>query len=385
MKISYIQDDLKRGLAAVNRAIPNRSPLPITKSVLLNATDAKLKLTATNLEFTIITWINAQVETEGGVAIPARLLTDLVSSLPSDTAVMEVGPASAVVNINCGSNKAKINGANPDEFPPIVDIEGGAATTIDSATLKRAINKVAFAAAVDNSRPVLTGVELRLHDDRFAMAAADGFRLAVYEGSLTGPVAEETRIIIPAKSLTELARLLEDDHPPVQLTLSANNRQILFRSNGEQPIETIFQLLEGSFPNYESLIPQSHQTKTIFDFPALQQAARTTAIFANKNSMIKLDIQPDENGQAPGTAIISASSEETGSTQNQMVPDSIDGQPVKIAFNSRYLLDTLSAIGSGKAILQTTAPNAPGVFRSHEDPDDTEKYVHVVMPMAIYD
>jgi DNA polymerase-3 subunit beta len=389
MKISCLQEELKRGLAAVNRAVPSRTTLPMVKNVLLSAQESRLQLSATNLETSMTTWTSARVEREGSIAVPAQVLTDLVNSLPAGPAELEIDPGTTTVQIKCGHSKANINGADASEFPPIPTIAGNAAARIEAAALKRAITKVAFAAAVEESRPVLTGVEVRISEEEFRMAATDGFRLALYQDAMTEPAEPEIRVIVPARTLTEVARLLEDGDGPAEVTLDANGKKILFRTNGAQPVETVSQLLEGTFPNYEGLLPRTHETRTVFDLRSLQQAARITAIFAG-NDVIYLDIAPEEDGE-PVRAVISANSEETGNTRNRITPESVEGEAIGIAFHSGYLRSALSALGPGKAVLETSTPLSPGIFRTEDPQEDSAenssgspgKYLHLIMPMGI--
>ncbi len=380
MKLSCLQENLSRGLGIVGRAVANRSTLPITQNVLISTDQSMLKLSATNLEIAMTTWIGAMVEEEGTITVPARLLTEFVNSLPSERIDIELEQGSGVLKLSCGQNKANIHGADPSEFPPIPTVEDGIAASVDPAVLRAAINRVAFAAATEESRPVLTGVELKLGGDKFSLAAADGFRLAVQHGALNAPVDTEMKVIVPARTLNEIGRLLSDQEEPVEIVMSPAKGQVLFRVTGSQTIETVSQLLQGSFPNYEQLIPQSYETRAIFDLPALLRAARTAAIFARDGSnIIRFHVVPGENGDSQGKVIISAKSEEVGDNEDEVVADTIEGGEGKIAFNSRYLLDVLQVLERGKVALETTTSSSPGVFK----PTDSEEYIHVVMPMFV--
>ena len=380
MKLSCLQENLSRGLGIVGRAVANRSTLPITQNVLISTDQSMLKLSATTLEIAMTTWIGAMVEEEGTITVPARLLTEFVNSLPSERIDIELEQGSGVLKLSCGQNKANIHGADPSEFPPIPTVEDGIAASVDPAVLRAAINRVAFAAATEESRPVLTGVELKLGGDKFSLAAADGFRLAVQHGALNAPVDTEMKVIVPARTLNEIGRLLSDQEEPVEIVMSPAKGQVLFRVTGSQTIETVSQLLQGSFPNYEQLIPQSYETRAIFDLPALLRAARTAAIFARDGSnIIRFHVVPGENGDSQGKVIISAKSEEVGDNEDEVVADTIEGGEGKIAFNSRYLLDVLQVLERGKVALETTSSSSPGVFK----PTDSEEYIHVVMPMFV--
>lgn len=380
MKLSCLQENLSRGLGIVGRAVASRTTLPITQNVYLATDQSMLKLSATNLEIAMTTWVGAMVEEEGAITVPARLLAEFVNSLPSERIDIELQPGSGVLHLKCGRTEANINGADASEFPPIPTVDEGVAASIETSTLKEAIGRVAFAAATEESRPVLTGVEIKLEEDRFSMAAADGFRLAVHHGNLREPVESEIKVIVPARVLNELNRLLGDQSDPVDIMMTPAKGQVLFRVQGSQTVETVSQLLQGTFPNYEQLIPQSYQTRAVFDLPSLLRAARTAAIFARDGSnIIRMETQPAENGEAPGKVVISARSEEVGDNQDEVEAESLDGAEGKIAFNSRYLLDVLSVLERGKITIETTSSSSPGVFR----PTDSEDYIHVVMPMFV--
>lgn len=377
MKLSCLQENLSRGLAIVGRAVASRATLPITQNVLLSTEQSMLKLSATNLEIAMTTWIGAMIEEEGSITVPARLLTEFVNSLPSDRIDLELQPGGGVLQLTCARAEARIHGTDASEFPPIPTVEDGVAARIDPQVLKSAISRVAFAAATEESRPVLTGVEARLKDNQFTMAAADGFRLAVHHGELVEAVESEIEVIVPARTLTELNRLLGDQEEPVEIMMTPARGQVLFRVQG---IEVVSQLLQGSFPNYDQLIPQKYETRAVFDLQGLLRATRTAAIFARDGSnIIRIQMVPGSNGDAPGKAIISAKSEEVGDNQDEVDAEMIEGGEAKIAFNSRYLQEVLAVLERGQVALETTTPSSPGVFR----PIDSDDYVHVVMPMFV--
>ena len=377
MKLSCLQENLSRGLAIAGRAVASRATLPITQNVLLSTDQSMLKISATNLEIAITTWIGSMIEEEGAITVPARLLTEFVNSLPSDRIDLELLPDTGVLQLTCGRSEARINGTDAAEFPPIPTVEEGIAAQVELSALRNVISRVAFAAATEESRPVLTGVEMNLKGDRFTMAAADGFRLAVHHGNLVQPVASEVSVIVPARTLSELNRLLGDQDEPVEITMTPAKGQVLFRLRG---VELVSQLLQGTFPNYEQLIPQTYQTRVVFDLEKLLRAARTAAIFARDGSnIIRLQILPAGDGQPSGKVIISAQSEEVGDNQDEVDPDGIEGDESKIAFNSRYLLEVLSVLERGTVALETTTSSSPGVFK----PTDADDYIHVVMPMFV--
>jgi len=380
MKITCLQENLSRGLAVVGRAVANRATLPVIHNVLLSVDQSMLKLSATNLEIAMTTWVGAKIEEEGSITVPARLLSEFVNSLPNDPINLQLDEGSGLLEISSGSSKAHINITDASEFPPIPTVDDGIAAEVDPLVLRSAITRVAFAAATEESRPVLTGVELKLDESKFTMAAADGFRLAVHHGALLKAVPEEMSVIIPARTMNELNRLISDREEPVEILMTPAKGQVMFRIRGSDTVEIVSQLLQGTFPNYEQLIPQSYTTRAVMDLPTVLRAARTASIFARDGSnIIRMHLMPAEADTEPPKVEISARSEEVGDNEDIVDLDEIEGEEGKIAFNSRYLLDVLSVLEKGKVALETTTSSSPGVFK----PTDSDDYIHVVMPMFV--
>ena len=380
MKISCLQENLSRGLAVVGRAVANRATLPVTQNVLLSVDQSMLKLSATNLEIAMTTWVGAMIEEEGSITVPARLLTEFVNSLPNDKIHLELDEGSGLLHISSGNSDAHINITDAAEFPPIPTVDDGVAAEVDPLVLKSAITRVAFAAATEESRPVLTGVEVKLDESTFTMAAADGFRLAVQNGTLLKAVPDEVSVIIPARTMNELNRLIGDREEPVEILMTPEKGQVMFRVRGGDTVEIVSQLLQGTFPNYEQLIPQSYTTRAVMDLPTVLRAARTASIFARDGSnIIRMHLMPAAADTEPPKVEISARSEEVGDNQDVVDLDEIEGEEGKIAFNSRYLLDVLAVLEKGKVALETTTSSSPGVFKL----TDSEDYIHVVMPMFV--
>ena len=385
MKLSCLQENLARGLGVVGRAVATRSTLPITQNVMLSSDQGMLRLSATNLEIAITTWIGAMIEEEGSITVPHRLVTDLVNSLPSDRVDLDLrGPdpddpnagGGSVLHISCGRSRTHINGASSDDFPPIPQVDSGFATNIDPSVLRQGIGLVAFSAASDESRPVLTGVEVKLEESNLVMAAADGFRLAVYTGQLPEPVSEELKVIVPARTMQEIQRLVSEQSAPVQVTLSPEKGQVMFKL---EHVEVVSQLLQGSFPNYDQLIPGDYQTRAVMELDDLKRATQSAAVFARDGSnIVRLEMMPQESGEG-GQLKVSARSEEVGDNLDELDIDQMDGEDAKIAFNVRYLMDIVNVLGRGKVALEVTNSSSPGVFR----PADSDQYVHVVMPMYV--
>jgi len=373
MKLSCLQENLSKGLGIVSRAVATRSTLPITQNVLIATDQSRLKLAATNLEIAISCWLGAKIEEEGAITIPARLLTEFISSLPNDK--IDIALTQRTLQLKCARFEARINGLDAQDFPPIPQVADGLATKIEIEALRDGINQVTFAAAAEESRPVLTGIQLEFDGDKLAMAAADGFRLAVHNTSLLSSVKNKTAIIVPARALNELGRFLTDQEEPVEITVNQQKSQILFKLKN---IEMVSQLIQGAFPNYSQLIPQSYVTRAVVDVAEFLRAIKMASIFARDGSgIVRLVVSPGVE-LTPGKMNISARAEEVGDNMGE-IDALIDGEGAKIAFNAKYLSDVLSVLDEKQVALETTTSSSPGVLR----PVGTDNYIHVVMPMFV--
>jgi len=375
MKLSCLQENLSRGLNIVGRAVATRTTLPITNNVLLVTDQSRLKLVATNLEMAISCWIGAKVEEEGAITVPARLLTEFVSSLPNEKVDISLLPRTKTLGLKCARFEARISGVDAKDFPPIPKVDDGITTQVEVETFRQGISQVAFAAATEESRPVLTGINTELDGDLLTLAAADGFRLAVCKLPLTNPVSQRTEVIIPARTLSELNRLIADQEEVVEIRINPNKSQALFSLKN---IELVSQLVQGTFPQYGQLIPQSYNTRAVVDIAEFLRAARTASIFARDGSgIIRLVIAPGEE-LTPGKVTISARSEEIGDDVGE-IDAIVEGNEAKIAFNGKYLIDVLGVLRERQVALETTNPSSPGVVR----PVGVDNYIHVVMPMFV--
>jgi len=375
MKLSCLQENLNRGLSIVGRAVATRTTLPITNNVLLATDGGRLKLVATNLEMAISCWIGAKVEEEGTITVPARLLTEFVSSLPSDTVSVQLSPQTKTLGLKCARFEARISGIDAKDFPPIPSIEDGVSTKVEVAALRQAINQVVFAAATEESRPVLTGVSAQFEGNTLTLAAADGFRLAVFKLPVADPVKQKVEVIVPSRTLSELNRLIGDQEETVDIMLNPGKSQVLFRLKN---VELVSQLVQGTFPNYGQLIPKSYNTRVIVNKDEFLRATKTASIFARDGSgIVRLVVTPGSEAN-PGKIAVSARSEEIGDDVGE-IDATVEGDDAKIAFNGKYLMDVLGVLHESQVSLETTTPSSPGLIR----PVGADNYTHVVMPMFV--
>jgi DNA polymerase-3 subunit beta len=376
MRVSCLQENLAKGLSIVSRAVASRSTtLPVLSNVMLSTDNNRLKLSATNLEIGINTWIGAKVEEDGAITVPARTFVDLVNTLPPDRIDMELSVRTQTLHLRCGRSEANLKGIDAQEFPIIPTPQGNGQILIDPEKLTKMINQVAFAAATDESRPMLTGVLTKFDQDRLTMAAADGFRLSVRSTAIDTAVSEPMQVLIPAKALTELARISGEQEDSIEITITSARNQILFHLTNT---DLVAQLIDLQFPDYEQIIPKRHSTRTVASAVELLKAGRAASIFARESAnTTRLHIVP--GGElTPGHIEIAARSDETGDNVGE-IDATVEGDEIEIAFNIRYLLDVLSVMDTPQIILETTTAGSPGVIKPIGDDD----FIHVIMPMHI--
>jgi len=376
MKVEVLQEVLNRGLSIIHPAIQSRSTLPVLANVLIATDEGRLRLSATDLELGITCWIGAKIEEEGSTTVPFKTFSELVGTLPDAKVSLSLNPDNEVLNIRSGTSKNDIKGIDADEFPimPVPNFED--AIMINVADFREMVQQVAFAASMDEARPVLMGVLIKFEDTSLTMAAADGFRLSVRSAALSEPVKNPFKVIVPSKALQNLSRIAANAEEPIQMVLPKGRGQVVFRV---KDAELTSQLIDGSFPDYQQIIPQNLRTKTIVSTESLLKACKQAEIFAREGTnVVKLDIQGSDDPNAPGTMIISAQSEETGKNET-MVSCVIDGDPILIAFNVKYLREVLEVVRTGNVVIQTSAPNAPGLIT----PNDNLDFQHVIMPMHL--
>ena len=379
MKVQVLQENLQRGLSIVGRAVATRSTLPITANMLVSTDRGRLKLAATDLDISICAWIGAKIDEEGATTVPSRLISDFVAQLPAATVSLEVPQNGRQMRLECARNDSTINAMDAEDFPRIPEIRDGVTIQFDPKALRRAIERVEFAAATDDSRPVLTGVHLKTDGTRLTMAAADGFRLAVADITLPESPTESIEVIVPARALRELSRLVGESNEPVEMRVNPQRTQVLFAMTD---VEMVAQLIQGTFPNYNQLIPAEYGTKVLVSVDEFKREARIAAIFARDGSgIIRLQMAPGDAGM-PGQLTISARADEIGDNEGK-IDAKVEGEGSKIAFNSRYLQDVLNVL-TGTVALEMTSPSSQGVFRPVDENGVSEPgYVHVVMPMFV--
>ena len=376
MKVTVLQENLARGLSIVSKAVSPRSTLPVLANVLIASDEGRLRLSATNLELGITCWIPARIDEEGSTTVPARTFNDLVSTLPSDQVNLKLDVKTQTLNVRGGTSTNDIKCIDSQEFPPLPVPDLNGAVQINSGDFREMIHQVAFAASTDEARPVLMGVLVQVDKDKLTMAAADGFRLSVRQAILSSPMPAPVSAIVPAHALKELARVATDGEEPIYMVLPKGRGQVVFRV---KDVEVVSQLIDGTFPDFQQIIPRKYNSRTLVSTSSLLKACKQAEIFAREGSNVaRLNIKTAQGEMQPSEVEISATSEETGKNET-IVEATVDGSGVLIAFNVKFLREVLEVIRSPNVALETSAANAPGVVRPVGDDD----FLHVIMPMHL--
>jgi len=376
MKVTVLQENLARGLGIVAKAVSPRSTLPVLANILIASDEGRLRLSATNLEMGITCWVPARIEEEGSTTVPARTFSDLVSTLPGDQVSLKLDPSTQTLNVRGGTSTNDIKCIDSQEFPPLPVPDFDGAVQINVGDFREMIHQVAFAASADEARPVLMGVLVQVDKDRLTMAAADGFRLSVRKAVLSTPSAASLSAIVPAQALKELARVATDGEEPIYMVLPKGRGQVVFRV---KDVEVVSQLIDGTFPDYQQIIPRSYKSRTLVSTSSLLKACKQAEIFAREGSNVaRFNIKTAQGEMQPSEVEISATSEETGKNET-IVEATVDGGGLLIAFNVKFLREALEVIRTPNVALETSAPNAPGVVK----PVGDDQFLHVIMPMHL--
>ena len=373
MKVSCLQENLAKGLSIVGRAVSTRSTLPVLGNVLIATDQGRLKLSATNLEIVITCWIGAKVEEDGAITVPARTFGDLVNALPQERVDMHLLQQTQTLHLACARTEANVKGIPAEEFPVVPEPDEADRIRVETRVFKEMVQQVTIAAATDDTRPILTGVATHLEGDQITMAATDGFRLSVRSAKFPGMVEKPRSLIVPARALSELARIVDEDVEFVFISMPEDRKQIIFDMDN---IVLVSQLMDGTFPDYRPVIPKKHHTRSVLGTADFLKACKTASIFARDSShTARVRVEPGDE-LTPGHAIVSATSSETGDNVAQ-IDAAVNGDPIEIAFNVRYMTEVLGVIDSPQVALETTSSTEPGVVK----PVGSDEFFHIIMPM----
>jgi DNA polymerase III subunit beta len=370
-KVTVQKNIFAESLAIVGRAVGAHSHLPILSNILLSKDDGQLRLSATDLTLGVTVWMDANMDGDFGLTLPAKTLTDMVNTLVEPEIVFSAN-GKPEASLKCGPYKGTVKGVEASEFPaiPAFDLSNGA--VLQSNTFKEMIQKVAFAASMDDSRPVLTGVLFTMDGKTASMVATDGFRLATYKAALPA-VFDKKQLIIPASVLKEVVRILgATKASQITMALPNTGSQAVLRCEN---VQIVSQLIDGKFPDYQAILPKGYKTRTVLPVADLLKACNQASVIAREGSnVVRFHFTPGTENT--GKVQLLAHSDETGASEIELEATG-EGPELEIAFNVKFLQDGLEAISSGNVVIETNAHNTPAAIRSARE----EGFLYVLMPM----
>jgi DNA polymerase-3 subunit beta len=370
MKLQCSQANLNAKLSLLSRIIPSNPSHPILANVLLTAVEGRLGLSVFDLSVGMQVWIPANVEKEGVLTLPARLLSEIVSRLPNQDITLDAD--GVAVTLTCGSGRYQMQGLAADDFPELPLLEDSEGLQVDATMVSDGLQSTLFSASSDEGKQILTGVHFKSSEEGFEMATTDGHRLSVAlfpdESVIAG-----MNVTVPARALRELERMLGRNAASVNVR--SDTTQIVFELASEQGIERLScRLLDGQYPAYQQLIPRSFERQMTVERQAfLNSVDRIAVLAARKNNIVRLRL--DQDLQA---VFLSAEAPELGSGE-ESVPAQISGQSLEIAFNVKYLTDGLKAMDSSEIQMQFNTETQPAIL----SPLSGQKMTYLIMPIQI--
>jgi len=373
-KVTIQKSTFAESLAIVGRAVASHVHLPVLANVLISKEEDQLRLSATDLTMGVSVWLDAQMDGEVGLTLPAKTLTDVVNSFTEPEVTFSVN-GKPEATLKCGSYKGVVKGTEAEEFPAMPHLDAADGMQLDAALLKEMVRSVACAASVDESRAALTGVLLQMEGKTASMAATDGFRLALYKAEL--PVMlEKKKVIIPASVLKEVVRILNvTKADSITMFLPSSGSQIVLRSEN---VQIVSQLIDGKFPDYQAILPKGYKTQTVVSTSELLKACKQAGIIAREGSnVVRFQFQPGSD--LTGKVKLLAASDETGESEVELAA-TVEGQELEIAFNVKFLQDAMEAISTKNVVIETNTHKTPATIRPASEED---AYRYVLMPMHL--
>jgi DNA polymerase-3 subunit beta len=364
VKVTCAKNELAQALSLVGRAVSTRAAVQVLGGVLLRASEAQMHLSATDMELSLRLPVEAQVEGDGAVVAPGRLLVDLARLLPESEVVLEHRPEHGVLEVTCGPASYKLNTYSAEDFPKLPDVEGTQTFAADSSAFLETVSRVARAASRDESRPVLTGVLVRFERAKLIMAATDSYRMSVKETELAGDTASELEAIVPARALTELSRIAQDSG---ELQIGVQENHVVF---GAGDVWLTTRRIDGQFPNYKQLLPETFEHEVALPREEFLEVVRRASVMAQRNSPLRLRF-------AEGEVTVSAQTQDVGEAKESL-PVPFTGEPLEIGFNPDFLRDGLDSVESDEVALRLISPLRPGLLYS-----DAEDFSYLIMPIRL--
>lgn len=367
MKVLCTQENLNRGLNIISRVVANPKTLPVLNNILLSCEKGQLKMSATNLEIGINITVGAKIEKEGSITVPARVFSDFIANIRDKNISLEKEEMN--IKVESENFSAKIAGADPGEFPVIPIIEKGDRIKLPAKKIEESVAKIVIACAIDESRPVLSGVYFNFTDDKLKLVSTDSYRLAEITLGFEKK-AKFNNFIIPSKTIQEIARIISlkdfKKDSDIELLIAENQVQFLLDSD----TEVTSRLIEGSFPNYEQIIPSEPTTEALVDKEAFLAGIKSTNPFSQTSANnVRLVVGKDQ-------VELFASATQIGDSRAKVKAD-IKGGKLEIAFNARFIMDVLNVLSGDKIYLGLTEKLAPAIISDPKQKD----YIYIIMPL----
>ena len=366
MKVVCGRDELAEKLQVAGRGVSTRTSVQILAGVLLRAADGQLSLAATDMEISLRVSLDAQVEDEGSVVVPGRLLVDIVRLLPAGEVTISHRAEEGVVEVVCGSATYRLHTYAAEDFPRLPEIDDGTAFGVEKEAFVDTIARVSRSASRDESRPVLTGVLVRFEGNKLVMAATDSYRLSVKETGLSEGPGQELEAIVPARALAELARIAQSGEPGT-LLVGVQENQIVFGVDG---VWLTARRIDGQFPNYKQLLPETFEAEVTISREELLDVVRRTSLMAQRKSPLRLRFED-------GELTVSAHTQDVGEARESL-PISYAGEPLEIGFNAEFLRDGLESVSDDSVRIKLISPLRPGLI--HGESDD---FLYLIMPIRL--
>jgi DNA polymerase III subunit beta len=367
VKLSASREELLAQLQTVSRVASTRGAIQALSGVQLIAGASGVELRATDMEVGLRVPLPAQVEREGSVVLPARLLVDVVRSLSGPTAALELRAAEQDIELVAGNATFHIRTLRSEDFPPFPEPEDNDAVRVPAQAFVDTVLKVANSASRDETRPVLTGILVSASDRELRMVATDSYRLSVKETQLEQPLAQAFEANVPARALQELARLVQQ-LAGEELTVAVRQNQILFAIAG---VVLSSRLIEGQFPNYRQLLPETYEHELTLAGAEIADVVRRISLLAQKNAPLRLSFEP-------GELVVSAQTPDIGEARESL-PVAFQGEPFEIGFNPEFLRDGLEGVESGDIVLKLISPLRPGLIQAADDAG----FLYLIMPIRL--
>ena len=367
MKLTIPTAILQEKLSFINRAVSQKSQIPILLNILLIARDNVLTLKSTDLEIGVEVTIITNIEEEGEITIPARTFIELINSIPDETITLET--INEKIHVMSKKTKSVFQTTNSDDYPSLYKEKGEKITSLEASKLKKDLEAIVFAAAIDTTRPALSGIMVKGEETGFLLVSTDGYRLSLKHHKAEKNQQKQTdSYIVPARVFKELIAIKEESED-IEVFTSTENGQIIFTQDNTV---LVGRLIEGTFPNYEKIIPTDYSTQVYFDREEFLKAVKICSIFARDSAnIIKLSFQKDK-------IVVSSQSTQVGEN-TVTIEGLLSGEENEIAFNAHYLQDVLSAITEGEMVFEMTGPLNPGVFKIKDD----QSFLHLIMPVRV--